>query len=199
MVRRQLRAPARASFIACGASLIAVAVALALLSDSELPSVAAMVAGVLLVVFGAVGELPEEIGLQRISFGRQSNPARDYREALYDAVRVALPELNPPRRAPDWHPSRPTYWVDELDLRIVVTWAPDESYRIDVSVLDPVVERTGVAARVLLVTNVDEIDDLQAALRRSVGERGAVVRWRSPDDTADLGRTARKLRKLHER
>jgi hypothetical protein len=46
---------------------------------------------------------------------------------------------------------------------------------------------------VLLVTNVDDIDDLQAALRSQLGERAAVVRWRSPDDNDALRRTAREL------
>lgn len=193
MVGRRLRALGRAVFIVCGSLLVGVAVVLAVLSDSELPSVAALVTGVLLIVFAVVGELPEEIGLQRIAFARE-NAARGYREALYDAVREALPELEPPRRAGEWRPDQPTYWVDELDLRIVVTWAPDESYRIDVSELDPVMRRAGTHSGVLLVTNVDEIGDLQAALRSALGGRGAVVRWRSPDDTDKIRRTAHELR-----
>ncbi|HEY3000930.1 MAG TPA: hypothetical protein VGJ44_01155 [Kribbellaceae bacterium] len=198
MGRGRLRALTRAAFIACGLSLIAVAVVLALLSGSELPSVAALLAGVLLIVFGAAGELPAEIGLQRISFSGSHDSARDYSEALYDAVREALPELRPPRRGPDWNPSQPTYWIDELNLRIVVTWAPDQSYRIGVSAvdraLDPAVARTRPGAAVLLVTNVDEIDDLQAALNAALGERGSVVRWRSPTDTDQLRRRAHELK-----
>jgi hypothetical protein len=110
---------------------------------------------------------------------------------LYDAVQTALPELDPPIRGRDWQPDQPTYWVDELQLKLVVTWAPDDSYRIDVSRIDPGVQVDSEIG-VLLVTNVGDIDDLQAALRSQLGERTAAVRWRSPDDN-DALRRAREL------
>jgi hypothetical protein len=190
---RQLRALARTTFIAGGVALVGTAVAIALMSRSELPSVVALLSGILLIVFGSIGELPDEVSHRGVVFGPRHDAARDYREGLYDAVRQALPELRPPRRAPDWHPDQPTYWVDELDLRIMVTWAPDASYRIDVSVVDELVQRSEPDVGVLLITNIDEIDDLQAAVRAAVGTRGAVVRWRSPLDTQQLRRTARGL------
>jgi hypothetical protein len=37
-----------------------------------------------------------------------------------------LPELDPPIRGEDWQLDRPTYWVDDLQLKMVVTWPPDE-------------------------------------------------------------------------
>lgn len=196
MAGQNLRVGTRIAFVVGGIALVGVAVLLALQHTSEMTSFAAMVAGAVLIVLGGSGRLPEEIGMQRISFGKVAPPedeAQDYREALYDAVREALPELEPPRRGADWHPEQPTYWVDELQLRIVVTWAPDESWRIGVSMVEPAVDQAGPETGVLLVTNVDEIDDLQSALRDSLGERGAVVRWRSPADNELLRRTARKL------
>jgi hypothetical protein len=195
MAGQNLRVTTRIAFVIGGVALVGVAVLLALQHTSEMTSFAAMVAGALLVVLGGSGRLPEEIGLQRVAFSKAApdDEARDYREALYDAVREALPELEPPRRDADWHPEQPTYWVDEMQLRIVVTWAPDESWRIGVSMVEPAVEQAGPDTGVLLVTNVDEIDDLQTALRASLGERGAVVRWRSPADNELLKRTARKL------
>jgi uncharacterized membrane protein YqjE len=192
MAREDLRAGTRAAFVAAGLGLIGLAVLLALWTDHTTTSMAALLAGVLLVVVAVVGRLPEEIGLQRISFGASRQTAREYREALYDAVQTALPELEPPSRGSDWHPDRPTYWVDELQLRIVVTWAPDDSYRINVSRIDPAA-LANPDIGVLLVTNVEEIDDLRAALRSQAGERSAVVRWRSPDDNDALRRTAREL------
>ena len=194
MALDDLRAGARAAFAVSGLGLVGVAVLLALRSANEMTSLAALLAGVLLVVVGGAGRLPEEIGLQRVSFGRTHQPAaRQYRKALYDAVQAALPELEPPQRGSDWRPQQPTYWVDELQLRIVVTWAPDDSYRIDVSQVDPGAHASP-SFGVLLVTNVDEIDDLQAALRSQVGERTAVVRWRSSDDNDELRRIARGLK-----
>lgn len=193
MARQQLRALARVSFIACGLSLVGLSVLLALRTDNDLTSLGALLAGVLLIVAAAVGRLPEEIGLQRISFGEARVAARDYREALYGAVLEVLPELEPPKRGSDWQSYQPTYWVDELQLRIVVTWAPDESWRLDISMLRPVMERAGPDTGVLLVTNVDEIDDLQSELRSGMGERGAVVRWRSSVDNDQLRRTAHEL------
>lgn len=193
MARDDLRAGARVAFVASGLVLVGVGVLLALRSANEMTSLAALLAGVLLALVGAVGRLPEEIGLQRVYFGDTSPAARVYSRALYAAVQAALPELAPPSRGADWQPDRPTYWVDELQLRIVVTWAADDSYRIDVSRIDPGVHPDPEIG-VLLVTNVDEIDDLQAALRSQLGERSAVVRWRSPDDNEELRRTARDLR-----
>jgi hypothetical protein len=196
MAGQNLRVGTRVAFVIGGIALVGVAVLLALQHTSEMTSFAAMVAGALLIVLGGSGRLPEEIGLQRVSFGKAAEPdeAEDYRKALYDAVREALPELEPPRRGADWHPEQPTYWVDELQLRIVVTWAPDESWRIGVSMVEPMLEKAGPDTGVLLVTNVDEIDDLQSALHDTIGERGAVVRWRSSEDNELLRRTARKLR-----
>jgi hypothetical protein len=52
---------------------------------------------------------------------------------------------------------------------------------------------TREAVAVLLITNVDEIDDLNAAARSRAGERAAVVRWRSTEDNATLRHTARGL------
>jgi hypothetical protein len=83
---------------------------------------------------------------------------------LYDAVQTALPELDPPISEHDWKLDRPTYCVDGLGLQIVVTWAPDDSCRVDVSRIDPSAQADSEIG-VLLVTNVDDIDELQAALR----------------------------------
>jgi hypothetical protein len=101
-----------------------------------------------------------------------------------------LPELNPPIYRHDWKPDRRR--TGSTSCRLVVTWAPDDSYRIDVSRIDPGAQFDSEVG-VLLVTNVDDIDDLQAALRSQLGERAAVVRWRSPDDNDALRRTAREL------
>jgi len=193
MARDDLRAGARAAFVAAGLALVGVAVLLALRSVNEMTSLAALLAGVLLLVVGGIGRFPEEVGLQRVSFAHTPPAAREYRKALYDSVQAALPELAPPSRGADWQPDRPTYWVDELQLRIVVTWAPDDSYRVDVSQIEPGVEPDPQIG-VLLITNVDEVDDIQAALRSQLGERTAVVRWRSPADNEALRRTARDLR-----
>lgn len=192
MARDTLRAGARAAFGVAGLGLVGLAVLLALRSAHDMTSLAALLVGVMFIVAAGFGRLPEEIGLQRVSFGRPPPTAREYRKALYDAVQTALPELDPPKRDHDWQPERPTYWVDELRLRIVVTWAPDNSYRIDVARIDPDVPGDS-AVGVLLVTNVDEIDDLQAALRSRLGHRTAVVRWRSPADNDALRQTARSL------
>jgi hypothetical protein len=142
MARDDLRAGGRAAFVVTGLGLtglglIGLAVLLALRSASDMTSLAALLAGVLLLVVAGVGRLPEELGLQRILFGHPPPAAREYRKALCDAVQTALPEVDPPIRGDDWQPDRPTYRVDELQLKLVVTWAPDDSYRMDVSRIDP--------------------------------------------------------------
>ncbi|GAA1553681.1 hypothetical protein GCM10009789_03950 [Kribbella sancticallisti] len=148
--------------------------------------------GAVVAVTAASGRLPQEVGLQRVTFGAEDRSAQAYREALYDAVRQALPEIDPPSRDKDWHPRRPTYWVDELQLRVVIRWAPDRSVHLDVSTVESDLSGTRAAVAVLLITNVDEIDDLKAAAR-STGERAAVVRWRSTEDNTTLRRTVRGL------
>jgi hypothetical protein len=76
---------------------------------------------------------------------------------------------------------------------MVVTWAPDDWYRIDVPWIDPAAH-AGSEICVLLVTNLDDIDDyLQTALRSQLGERTAVVRWRSPEDNDALRRKVSEL------
>lgn len=192
MAREDLGAGVRVLFVVSGLGFVGLAVLLALRSANDMTSVAALLVGVLLLIVAGVGRLPEEIGLQRITFGQPPAAAREYRKALYDAVHTALPELAPPARGHDWQPERPTYWVDELRLRIVVTWAPDNSYRIDVSRIEPG-NPADPNIGVLLVTNVDEIDDLRSALQSQHGQRSAVVRWRSPADNEALRQTAHEL------
>jgi hypothetical protein len=55
------------------------------------------------------------------------------------------------------------------------------------------VSGTPGAVAVLLITNIDEIDGLQTAVRSRAGERAAVVRWRSIEDIPVLRHTARGL------
>jgi hypothetical protein len=118
-------------FVATGLGLIGLAVLLALRSANDMTSLAALLAGVLLLVVAGVGRLPEEVGLQRISFGHPPQAAREYREALYDAVQTALPELDPPIRGHDWQPDRPTGWTScrsnssSAGLRMICTGSTD--------------------------------------------------------------------------
>ncbi|MFI7067205.1 hypothetical protein ACIBL3_39860 [Kribbella sp. NPDC050124] len=188
-----LRPGVRAGLGVGGLVLVAVGVLLAFRGASDLTSLGALIVGAVLGVAAISGRLPNEVGLQRVTFGAQDRSAQTYREALYGAVREALPELSPPSRDKDWHPRRPTYWVDELQLRVVIRWAPDRSVHLDVSTVESDVVGTRDAVAVLLVTNVDEVDDLQSAVRSTIGERAAVVRWRSTDDNAALRRVARGL------
>jgi hypothetical protein len=176
-----------------GLALVAVGILLAFRGASDLTALGALLVGSVVAVAAVSGRLPKEVGLQRVTFGALDRNAAGYREALYDAVRQALPEIEPPSRAQDWHPRRPTYWVDELQLRVVIRWAPDRSVHLDVSGVEEDVSGTPEAVAVLLVTNVDEIDDLQSAVRSRTGERAAVVRWRSAEDNGALRRTARGL------
>jgi hypothetical protein len=188
-----LRPGIRVAFGLGGLGLVAVGVLLAFRRAGDLTSLGALLVGVVVVVAAVTGRLPKEVGLQRVTFGADDHGAEAYREALYEGVRQALPEIDPPSRDSDWHPRRPTYWVDELQLRVVVRWASDRSVHFDVSTVGSDINRAGHGVAVLLVTNVDEIDDLQAAVRSHVGERAAVVRWRSTEDNATLQRTARGL------
>jgi hypothetical protein len=176
-----------------GLALVVVGVLLAFRGASDLTALGSLLVGVVVAVTGVSGRLPTEVGVQRVTFGADERGAQAYREALYDAVRQALPEVGPPSRDKDWHPRRPTYWVDELQLRVVIRWARDRSVHLDVSTIELDLSGTREAVAVLLITNVDEIDDLSAAARSRAGERAAVVRWRSTEDNAALRHTARGL------
>lgn len=194
MARETLRPGARAALVICGLCLVGVAVLLGLKTDNDMTSLAALLGGVLLILAAGAGRLPAEIGLQRVTFGESEQDGPDYRKELYDAVRAALPEGGAPERAPDWKPGRPTYWVHDLRLRIVVSWTPDEPLRVDATVLEPPGEHPGEDGGVLMITNSDETEELETALRAVLGERAAVIRWRSPADNEDLRRTVHRLR-----
>ena len=193
VVAADLRPSIRVGLGVSGLALVAVGVLLAFRGASDLTALGALLVGAVVAVTGVTGRLPREVGLQRVTFGADDRSAQAYRVALYDAVRQAFPEIGPPSRDKDWHPQRPTYWVDELQLRVVVRWAKDRSVHLDVSTVESDVSGTREAVAVLLVTNVDEIDDLAAAVRSWTGERAAVVRWRSNEDNAALRHTARRL------
>jgi hypothetical protein len=195
MARETLRPGARAVFVVCGLCLVGVAVLLGLRTDNDMTSLAALLGGVLLILAAGAGRLPAEIGLQRVTFeDDDAEPGPDYRKDLYDAVRAALPDGGGPERAPEWQPEQPIYWVHELRLRVVVSWAPDESWRIDAKVVKPLAEKAGPDGGVLMITNSDDVEELETALRAVLGERAAVIRWRSPADNDALHRTVHKLR-----
>jgi hypothetical protein len=78
----------------------------------------------------------------------------------------------------------------------VIEWGPDRSVHPDVSTIRSEVTGTRDAVAVLLITNVDEIDHLEAAVR-AADERAAVVRWRSAKDNPALGDTARDITGRH--
>lgn len=65
-----------------------------------------------------------------MTFGADDRSPVAHRQALSDAVRDALPAVDPPRRDSDWRPARPTYWIDELQLRVVVCWESDRSVHL---------------------------------------------------------------------
>ena len=193
VVATDLRPGIRVGLGLGGLALVVVGVLLAFRGASDLTALGSLLVGSVVAVTAASGRLPKEISLQRVTFGADDRSAQAYREALYDAVRQALPEVHPPSRDKDWHPRRPTYWVDELQLRVVIRWARDRSVHLDVSTIESDLSGTREAVAVLLITNVDEIDDLSAAARSRAGERAAVVRWRSTEDNATLRHTARGL------
>ncbi len=184
--RRRLHPRARLTLTAGGGVLVLLAIVLAFVRITEVAAIVVLLAGILLLVFAAIGEVPEEIGIRSRVLSQPHDPAREYRKGVYDAVRAALPDVRPPQRAPDWQPGRPAYQVDELGLRIVVAWARDPSYRVEPSVL------AADGAALLVVTNVTRIADLQLAMRTS-GVRGAVVRWRSPAESDAVHRAIRDL------
>ena len=194
MARETLRPGARAALVICGLCLVGVAVLLGLKTDNDMTSLAALLGGVLLILAAGAGRLPAEIGLQRVTFAESEPDGPDYRKELYDAVRAALPEGGAPEPAPDWKPGQPTYWVHDLRLRIVVSWTPDEPLRVDATVLEPPGEHTGKDGGVLMITNSEETEELEAALRSVLGERAAVIRWRKPADNDALRRTVHRLR-----
>lgn len=180
-----------------GFALVAAGVLLGYRGGSDLTALGALLAGTVVAVAALTGRLPKEVGLQRIAFGDDDRSPLAYREALYDAVRETLPDVGPPSRDVDWDPHRPTYWIDELQLRVVFRWAADRSVQVDVSTVDSDLSGTSDAVAYLLVTNADEIDDLAEAVRSRTRKRAAVVRWRSAKDNAALRESMHGLTTPH--
>jgi hypothetical protein len=192
MAGQRVRSGIRTAFAMCGLALVATGVLTTLQGGSELTSLGALLTGVLLIVIGGTGRIPEEIGLQRIKFDHPTTDASAYQQALYEAVCNELPHLHPPVPAPYGHSSQ-SIWMEELQLHILVTWAPDESCRFDVSLVEPAIEQTPSSVAVILVTNIDDIEDVRRSLRSRHGDRTAVVRWQSHHDNEALRRAAHRL------
>jgi hypothetical protein len=182
----------RAAFALCGLCLIAIAVAIALRHGGDSTSLAALLSGVLLIVVGGVGRLPEEIGLQRISFDPPTQ-ASSCQRALSEVMRHELPYL---RSVASEHRGLAvrSYWLDELQLWIVIIWAPDGSYEVDAALESELQQVTG-ATGIVLITNVEDTQHLRSILQSRHGQRATVVRWRSHHDNEALRRAAHRLSK----
>ena len=194
MSGQPVRNSIRAAFTVCGLGLIAAAIVIALRDGSDSISLAALLTGVLLLVIGGTGRLPEEIGLQRVSFDPRPNASSNDR-ALVDVVQHELPAL--------WAIAADhgglvirEFWLDELDVPIVMICAPDDWHELDHAALEAVLERTAAARGIVVLTNVEDVGQVESILQARHGDRAAVVRWRSRRDNEALRRAAHRLRRV---
>ena len=88
------------------------------------------------------------------------------------------------------------YWLDELDVPIVIICAPDDSDELDRTEVEAVLERTAAAKGIVLLTNVEDVRRVRSILQSGHGDRAAVVRWRSHRDNEALRRAAQRLSKV---
>lgn len=201
MSGQPVRTSIRAAFIVCGLGLIAAAIVIALRHGGESISLAALLTGVLLVVIGGTGRLPEEIGLQRISFDRpadldRSTDASSDDRAMVDVVRQGVPALLAIAADQDGLVIR-EYWLDELEIPILIIWAPDGHWEVDQDALETALRQAAAAGGIVLLTNAEEIHRVASILRSRQDERAPFVRWRSRHDNEALRRAVHRLSKLH--
>ncbi|TDD18596.1 hypothetical protein E1218_25755 [Kribbella turkmenica] len=179
------------AFSVCGLGLIAAAITIALRHGGDSLSLAALLTGVLLIVIGGTGRLPEEIGLQRISFDRPERGS-SYHRAMIDVVQHELPTLSATAAEQDSLVVR-GYWLDELEVPIVIIWAPDDTHELDQEALQTALQQAAAAGGIVLLTNVEDIQQVRSILRSRHGDRATVVRWRSHRDNESLRRAAQSL------
>lgn len=201
MSGQPVRTSIRAAFTVCGLGLIAAAIVIALRHGGESISLAALLTGVLLVVIGGTGRLPEEIGLQRISFDRpadldRSTDASSDDRAMVDVVRQGVPALLAIAADQDGLVIR-EYWLDELEIPILIIWAPDGHWEVDQDALETALRQAAAAGGIVLLTNAEEIHRVASILRSRQDERAPIVRWRSRHDNEALRRAVHRLNKLH--
>ena len=194
MCSQPVRNSVRAAFTVCGLGLIAAGIVIALRDRSDSIALAALLSGVLLVVIGGTGRLPVEIGLQRVSF--ESHPdASSRHRALVDVVHRELPGLLAIAADHGGLVIR-DYWLDELDVPVVLICAPDDWHELDRASVEAVLERTAAARGIVLLTNVEDVRQVRSILQSRHGDRAAVVRWRSHRDNEALRRAAQRLSKV---
>ncbi len=194
MCGQPVRTWVRAAFTVCGLGLIAAGIVIALRAGSDSIALAALLTGVLLLVIGGTGRLPEEIGLQRITFEPHPDASSHHR-ALVDVVRHELPALMAIAADNGGLVIR-DYWLDELDVPIVIICAPDDWHELDRASVEAVLERTAAARGIVLLTNVEDVRRVRSILQSGHGDRAAVVRWRSHRDNEALRRAAQRLSKV---
>jgi hypothetical protein len=194
MSGQPVRTWVRAAFALCGICLIAAAILIALRHGGDSISLAALLAGVLLIVIGGTGRLPEEIGLQRVSFDPRTD-ASAYHRALVDVVQHEFPALWD-MAAKDGRLVIRKYWLDGLDVPIVIICAPYDLYEVDQASLESSLQQAGAATEIIVLTNMEDIQPVQSVIRSHHGDRATVVRWRSHHDNEALRRAAHRLSQL---
>ncbi|HEY3557147.1 MAG TPA: hypothetical protein VGL05_06785 [Kribbella sp.] len=194
MSGRPVRTPIRAAFVVCGLVLIAAAILIALRNRSDYMSVAALLTGVLLLVIGGTGRLPEEIGLQRVTFDPSSR-ASAYHQTMVELAQHELPLLTAIADEQRRLVIR-GYWLDELDVPIVIIGAPEGVDELGQDALEAAVRHAAEAGGMVLLTNAGDIEQVRSVLRRRHGDRAVVVRWRSHRDNKSLWHAALGLSRV---
>lgn len=194
MSGQPVRTPIRAVFTFCGLCLIAAAIFIAMRHGGDSISLAALLTGVLLVVVGGTGRLPEEIGLQRVSFDPRTD-ASAYHRALVDVIHHEFPA--------QWAMAAEHgdlvirhYWLDELGVPIVIICAPHDLYEVDRAAVEADLEEAAHATEIVVLTNIEDIQLVRSVLRSHHADRATVVRWRSHHDNEALRRAAHRLSRM---
>ncbi len=194
----RLRGAARAGCAAAGVLLIGSAVLLAL--DEKAGgslALAALLSGVGLIVASVAGQLPSEVGLQRVSFADHATEARRYQRELVGAAARALPEASGTSREVAAGAPHQVSWVEYSRLHFLVIWSPSGSAPIDLSLVGAVLDHLPPDGSVLVVTNADDIGRLRRAVRRRWRGQVAVTRWLSTADNPALAKAANRLHRSY--
>jgi hypothetical protein len=117
--------------------------------------------------------------------------------AYDDEIEAALRRLFPGsriRRDTEWSRDRPDFWllVDGRELYLE-TKHVGSATSFSGSSLEALFGQFGTSGRLLVITNAADIHRGRARVEAQLGDRGAVITWRSPADDAGLARTISNL------